>query len=48
MWALRKDLTVYDAWYVAVAEALGSTLVTPDSRLAGASGIRRKVRLVMD
>lgn len=46
VWALRENLTVYDAWYVAVAEALGSTLVTTDSRLAGASGIRCEVRLV--
>jgi predicted nucleic acid-binding protein len=33
-WELRHQLTIYDAWYVAVAEALGSPLVTTDRRLA--------------
>lgn len=46
VWELRDDLTVYDAWYVAVAEALEAPLVTTDRRLAGAGGIRCEVRLV--
>ncbi|HUH06952.1 MAG TPA: type II toxin-antitoxin system VapC family toxin [Egibacteraceae bacterium] len=46
VWELRENLTVYDAWYVAVAEALGATLLTTDGRLAGASGIRCDVRHV--
>ncbi|HWB72996.1 MAG TPA: type II toxin-antitoxin system VapC family toxin [Egibacteraceae bacterium] len=46
VWELRENLTVYDAWYVAVAEALGAALVTTDSRLASASGVRCAVRLV--
>lgn len=46
VWELRDNLTVYDAWYIAVAEALGAELVTTDGRLAGASGIRCDVRLV--
>ena len=33
-WALRDDLTVYDALYVALAEALEATLVTADLALA--------------
>ncbi len=36
IWALRHNLTAYDAAYVALAEALGAPLVTCDSRLAGA------------
>lgn len=38
VWALRPALTAYDATYVALAEALGATLVTADHRLAAASG----------
>ncbi len=34
IWALRHNLTCYDAWYVAVAEALGCPLATMDLRLA--------------
>lgn len=39
-WELRNNLTVYDAAYVALAEALDAPLVTADRRLAGAPGIR--------
>lgn len=46
IWELRTNLTVYDAWYVAVAEALGVSLVTTDSRLATAAGIRCEVLVV--
>jgi predicted nucleic acid-binding protein len=38
IWELRGNLTVYDATYVAVAEALGLPLVTSDVRLSKASG----------
>jgi predicted nucleic acid-binding protein len=44
MWELRANLTVYDAWYVALAELLGTDLVTADERLATASGPRCTVR----
>ena len=37
-WELRHNLTSYDAWYVAVAEALGLPLATLDEGLARASG----------
>src|SRR5271166_2797702 len=40
IWALRQNVTCYDAWYVAVAEALGAPLATLDNRLAKASGPR--------
>ncbi len=39
-WELRDNLTVYDAAYVALAEALGATLLTGDARLAKATGPR--------
>jgi predicted nucleic acid-binding protein len=39
MWALRNNLTMYDAAYVALAEYLGVPLVTLDIRLAGAAGM---------
>jgi predicted nucleic acid-binding protein len=38
-WELRNNLRSYDALYVALAEALGATLVTLDGRLARAPGI---------
>jgi predicted nucleic acid-binding protein len=34
VWALRHTVTSYDAWYVAVAEALALPLATLDERLA--------------
>lgn len=34
IWELRHNLTSYDAWYVALAEALGLPLATLDERLA--------------
>jgi len=39
-WELRSTLTVYDAAYVALAEALDVPLVTADRRLAAAPGAR--------
>ena len=38
MWALRDNLTPYDAWYVALAESLDAPLATLDLRLASAPG----------
>lgn len=46
VWELRENLTVYDAWYVALAETLGTTLLTADLRLASATGPRCPVRHV--
>lgn len=40
IWELRRAVTSYDAWYVAVAEALGLPLATLDRRLANARGPR--------
>ena len=38
IWELRGNLTCYDAWYVALAEALDCPLATLDQRMARASG----------
>ena len=38
IWALRDNLTSYDAWYVALAEALDCPLVTLDRKLSRAPG----------
>jgi predicted nucleic acid-binding protein len=46
IWELRDNLTVYDAGYVALAEALDCPLVTADRRLAHAPGVRCEVELV--
>jgi predicted nucleic acid-binding protein len=45
-WELRDNLTIYDAAYVALAELLGTVLLTGDARLAGAPGILCEVELV--
>lgn len=46
IWELRSTISVYDAWYVALAERLSTTLVTMDRRLAGANGPRCEIELV--
>lgn len=45
-WELRDNLTVYDASYVALAEALDVTLLTGDGRLARATGPRCRVEML--
>lgn len=45
-WTLRESLTAYDAVYVALAEALGATLVTCDGRLGRAHGHQVEVEVV--
>lgn len=40
VWELRENLTAHDAWYVALAEALGAPLATLDGALRRASGPR--------
>jgi len=46
IWELRHTITAYDATYVALAEALGATLITGDRKLAGAVGAALDVVLV--
>ncbi len=44
-WDLRHNVRSYDALYVALAEALGATLLTLDQRLATAPGLRCSVEV---
>ena len=46
VWALRSSITVYDAWYVALAEWLETDLVTADERLTRTTGVRCPIRLL--
>lgn len=47
MWALRHNLSAYDATYVALAEMIDATaLLTTDARLASASGPRCRVEVL--
>jgi predicted nucleic acid-binding protein len=46
VWALRDNLTAYDAAYVALAEVLGAPLVTCDRRLAAAPGHAARIEVV--
>jgi predicted nucleic acid-binding protein len=50
MWELRENFSVYDAAYVALAEAIaddGAPLLTADARLARAAGAHTDVRVVL-
>ena len=46
VWELRGSLRTWDAFYVALAEVMQTTLVTSDSRLARAQGPRCVVDVV--
>ncbi|MGH9088401.1 MAG: type II toxin-antitoxin system VapC family toxin [Acidimicrobiales bacterium] len=45
-WDLHRTARGWDAMYVALAEALGASLLTADARLAGASGPLCRIELV--
>lgn len=45
IWELRENLTTYDAAYVALAEALESSLLTADEPLSQAPGTRCEILL---
>ncbi|MGH8936377.1 MAG: type II toxin-antitoxin system VapC family toxin [Acidimicrobiia bacterium] len=45
-WELRDNLTVYDAAYVALAEALGTSLLTADTQLSRAPGVMCAVEVL--
>jgi len=46
MWQLHKNLSAYDATYVALAEALGAALLTADAKLARTPGHTARMELV--
>ncbi len=46
VWELKGSIRTWDAFYVALAEALGGTLVTADARLASAPGPRCPIDVV--
>jgi predicted nucleic acid-binding protein len=46
VWELRDNLTAYDAAYVALAEALQCPLVTGDTRISRAPGLRCPVTVL--
>lgn len=45
-WELRHNATIYDGFYVALAELLEATLVTTDQRLARIPGIETPVTVL--
>ncbi len=47
MWALRHNLSAYDATYVALTEMIGATaLLTTDARLTNAPGVNCRIELL--
>jgi predicted nucleic acid-binding protein len=46
IWAMRDNVSAYDAVYLALAEALELPLVTTDARLATATGTAAEIVLV--
>jgi predicted nucleic acid-binding protein len=46
VWELRRNVTPYDAAYLALAEARGCRLVTTDGKLRDCPGRRCEVHLV--
>jgi predicted nucleic acid-binding protein len=45
-WELRADVRTWDAVYVALAEALGATLLTADRRLGRVRGLACSVEVI--
>jgi predicted nucleic acid-binding protein len=46
-WSLRRNVSFYDALYVALAERLEMPLLTLDRRLAGSPGLRISVEVLV-
>jgi predicted nucleic acid-binding protein len=46
IWALRRNFSAYDACYIALAEALGATLLTRDKALASATLQRGNIEVI--
>jgi predicted nucleic acid-binding protein len=47
MWDLRRNVSGYDAAYIAVAETLDCALVTADGRLSRVSDLRCEIRVAL-
>ncbi len=45
-WQLRDNLTAYDACYIALAETLGCSLLTADTRLSRSPGTRCPIEVI--
>lgn len=45
-WELKANVTVYDAAYIALAEALGVLFLTSDAKLARAAGTQCPIELI--
>jgi predicted nucleic acid-binding protein len=45
-WELRANITAYDAMYVALAEAIGASVITCDGRLGSAPGHTASVEVI--
>jgi predicted nucleic acid-binding protein len=45
-WQLRDNISVYDAMYISLAEAIDATLVTCDNPLAKAPGRRARIEVL--
>lgn len=48
IWALRSNLTAYDAAYVALAEVLGATMLTCDRKLTDAPSTAARIEVVAE
>jgi len=46
MWAMRQNVTAYDAGYVALAESLNLTLITRDRRLSRSPGHTARIEYI--
>jgi len=46
IWQLRRDVTAYDAAYIALAELLGAPLLTTDARLAKSAAARKLAEFI--
>jgi predicted nucleic acid-binding protein len=46
MWALRHNITAYDAGYVALAESMNVPLLTRDGRLSRSSGHAARIEYI--
>lgn len=46
IWTLRRNLTAYDAAYIALAEALKATFLTRDARVASSPGHQATVEVI--